>query len=248
MQPFVRTQIKRAINESNDVLGKPQKLNTILENMIRAVKSVRLVEAGMPSKEYQKDMNEMIKHFKKTDFAGSGDVKVMFVGDEPNTKKRGAANLLFRSEGDSKKASKALDGAVKKIASMHNFSMPIGIRPYKDNSFDGKSIKAMPDTNLHLAVVEYKGSIDEDIQLAEAGMDGIEKAIKLMDKDAKYQAIINELKQNSMKYFDSFYKKSDDFVKQGEAIEKKLNAKLAKREKELGIIKLKNGFPSLKDN
>lgn len=90
--------------------------------------------------------------------------------------------------------------------------------------------------------LEIAESAENKTDLTEGKKPDYEKAIVLMRNDRKHKDILIKLKNNSMKYFDSYYKRSDSDVRKGEEIEQSLNRKLEKREAELGLKRSKNGM------
>jgi hypothetical protein len=90
--------------------------------------------------------------------------------------------------------------------------------------------------------LEIAEGAEKKSDLTEAKKLDYDKAIVLMRNDRKHKDILIKLKNNSAKYFDSYYKRSDSDVRKGEELEQSLNRKLEKREAELGLKRAKNGM------
>ena len=78
--------------------------------------------------------------------------------------------------------------------------------------------------------------------LASPTGDQFDEAIEILENDSELKDLINQMKHNSNKYFDTYYKLSDEEVKKGEDIEKGLGDKYDARAKELGLEKSQNGM------
>jgi len=68
------------------------------------------------------------------------------------------------------------------------------------------------------------------------------KANQILKKDSAYQKIMVELKINADRHFNSYNKKSDAVVEEGEKNEMDLVKKAEQRQKALGLKKAPNGF------
>lgn len=68
------------------------------------------------------------------------------------------------------------------------------------------------------------------------------KAQDILKKDSAYQKIMRELKHNADMHFNSYNRKKDSVVEDGEKKERDLVKKAEQRMKALGLKKAPNGF------
>ena len=112
-----------------------------------------LEEFGLPSKEYQSDVDGLFK-----DLRSNMKDMVRFMRDEPMSGNRQAIDVLFLSSmNDSKQFMKDAKAILMKKLPKYNFKF-IRLDPFRERSFAGKKIS--PDLGDYFkAIIEYQGTV-----------------------------------------------------------------------------------------